>query len=147
MKYKYFFTRVEFSSICSLVFSSDIEFLLPAFLNIYMFFLLYMTQLLSVRVGSLPSTSLSTGAPQGCVVLLDSLHTYDCVATSHNTSIFKFADDTVVVGLISHNVEKAFLEEIGNLENNLLLNIRKTKELIVDFSTKQVRNYNHQWRE
>lgn len=106
-----------------------------------------MTQLLSVRVGSLPSTSLSTGAPQGCVVLLDSLDTYDCVATSHNTSIFKFADDTVVVGLISHNVEKAFLEEIRNLQNNLLLNIRKTKELIVDFSTKQVRNYYHQWRE
>ncbi|KAK3563854.1 hypothetical protein QTP86_002724 [Hemibagrus guttatus] len=40
----------------------------------------------------------------------------------------------------------AYLEEIKNLEtwcqdNNLLLNISKTKELIVDFSTKQERNY------
>uniref|UniRef100_A0A3B4FGV2 Reverse transcriptase domain-containing protein n=1 Tax=Pundamilia nyererei TaxID=303518 RepID=A0A3B4FGV2_9CICH len=104
----------------------------------------------SVRVGKQvsPSISLSTGAPQGCVLstLLYSLYTYDCVATSDTTSIVKFADDTAVVGLISDNIETAYLEEIRNLEtwcqeNNLLLNIRKTKELIVDFTTKQARNY------
>ncbi|KAK3562505.1 hypothetical protein QTP86_034772, partial [Hemibagrus guttatus] len=49
-------------------------------------------------------------------------------------------------GLISNNNETAYLEEIKNLEtwcqdNNLLLNVSKTKELIVDFSTKQERNY------
>ncbi|KAK3506239.1 hypothetical protein QTP70_017788 [Hemibagrus guttatus] len=53
---------------------------------------------------------------------------------------------SVVVGLISDNNEIAYLEEVRNLENwcqrkNLLLNISKTKELIVDFSTKQERNY------
>lgn len=87
----------------------------------------------SVRVGKQvsPSISLSTGVPQGCVLspLLYSLYTYDCVATSDTTSIVKFADDTVVVGLISDNIETAYLEEIRNLEtwcqeNNLLLNIR-----------------------
>ncbi|KAK3541037.1 hypothetical protein QTP86_012356 [Hemibagrus guttatus] len=60
--------------------------------------------------------------------------------------IIKFADDTVLVGLISDNNETAYLEEIRNLENwcqrnNLLLNVSKTKELIVDFSTKQKRIY------
>ncbi|KAK3570560.1 hypothetical protein QTP86_022510 [Hemibagrus guttatus] len=63
-----------------------------------------------------------------------------------STNIIKFADDTAVVGLISNNKEMAYLEEMKNLEtwwqeNNLLLNVRKTKKLIVDFSTKQERNY------
>ncbi|KAL0161887.1 hypothetical protein M9458_041283, partial [Cirrhinus mrigala] len=104
----------------------------------------------AVRMGGHLSASLtlSTGAPQGCVLspLLYSLYTYDCVATTSSTTIIKFADDTVVVGLISDNNETAYLKEIRNLENwcqrnNLLLNVSKTKELIVDFSTKQERNY------
>ncbi|KAK3511606.1 hypothetical protein QTP70_011542 [Hemibagrus guttatus] len=100
----------------------------------------------AVRMGRHVSASLtlSIGAPQGCVLspLLYSLYTYDCVATTNSTTIIiKFPDDTVVVGLISDNNE-----EIRNLENwcqrnNLLLNVSKTKELIVDFSTKQERNY------
>ncbi|KAK1802777.1 hypothetical protein P4O66_021318 [Electrophorus voltai] len=67
----------------------------------------------SVRVGNCASSTLtlSTGAPQGC-----------------------------------DNDERAYLEEIKHLENwcqenNLLLNISKTKELIVDCSKKQERHY------
>ncbi|KAK1787403.1 hypothetical protein P4O66_002727 [Electrophorus voltai] len=78
--------------------------------------------------------------------LLYSLSTYDCTATSSSTIIVKFADDTVVMGLISDNDERAYLEEIKHLENwcqenNLLLNVSKTKELIVDCSKKQERHY------
>ncbi|KAK1796262.1 hypothetical protein P4O66_009331 [Electrophorus voltai] len=104
----------------------------------------------SVQVGNCVSSTLtlSTGAPHGCVLslLLYSLYTYDCTATSSSTIIVKFADDTVVMGLISDNDQRAYLEEIKHLENwcqenNLLLNISKTKDLIVDCSKKQERHY------
>ncbi|KAI5625958.1 hypothetical protein C0J50_14512 [Silurus asotus] len=104
----------------------------------------------AVQVGKHTSSTLtlSPGAPQGCVLspLLYSLYTYDCVATSNSTTIIKFADDTVVVGLISNNDETAYLQEVKNLErqcqeNNLLLNVSETKELIVDFSKKQERSH------
>ena len=66
--------------------------------------------------------------------------------TFNSTIIAKFADDTDVVGLITDNNEKAYLKEVEDLTrwcqvNNLLLNVSKTKELIVDFGKKQGRNY------
>lgn len=96
----------------------------------------------SVRIGNLSSSTLtlSTGVPQGCVLspLLYSLFTYDCIPLHGTNTIIKFADDTTVVGLIKDNDETAYREEIQHLaswcaNNNLALNTKKTKELIVDF--------------
>ncbi len=74
-----------------------------------------------VKMGQFISNSitLNVGAPQGCVLspLLYSLYTHNCVSTaSHSsTSIVKFADDTVVLGLISNNDETAYLDEVERL--------------------------------
>ncbi len=67
--------------------------------------------------------------------------------SSHSfNSIVKFADDTVVLGLISNNDETAYLDEVERLtswhqDNCLSLNVSKTKELIVDFRKRQQRPY------
>ncbi len=72
-----------------------------------------------VKVGQFTSNSitLNVGAPQGCVLspLLYSLYTHDCVSSHRSTSIIKFADDTVVLGLISNNDETAYLDEVERL--------------------------------
>ncbi len=99
-----------------------------------------------VKVGQFTSNSitLNVGAPQGCVLspLLYSLYTHDCVSSHSSTSIVKFADDTVVLGLINNNDETAYLDEVERLtswcqDNCLSLNVSKTKELIVDFRKRQ----------
>ncbi len=67
--------------------------------------------------------------------------------SSHSsTSIIKFADDTVILGLISNNNETAYLDEVERLtswcqDNCLSLNVSKTKELIMDFRKRQQRPY------
>eukprot|EP00061_Rhincodon_typus_P001497 g14963.t1 len=53
-------------------------------------------------------------------------------------AIYKFADDTTIVGQISNNDKSKYRREIEGLvtwcnENKLSLNVSKTKELIIDF--------------
>ena len=73
---------------------------------------------------------------QGCVLnpLLYSLFTHDSVAMHASNSIITFADDTTVV---TNNDETAYREEVRALgvwcqENNLTINVNKTKEMIVE---------------
>jgi hypothetical protein len=82
---------------------------------------------------------LNTGVPQGYVLSphLYSLFTYDCMAR-HNSNTITFADDTTVVGLITDKDGTAYREEVRDLagwcqNNNLSLNVTKTKEMIVDY--------------
>ena len=91
-------------------------------------------------VGSNTSATLilNTVAPQGCVLspLLYSLFAHDCTARHDCNIIIKFANDTVV-GLITDNDKTAYREEVTDLaawcqDNNLSLNVNKTKEMIVD---------------
>ena len=115
----------------------------------------------SVKIGSSVSSTLTlnVGAPQGCVLspALYSLFTNDCKSKNDSVKLIKFADDTTVGGLIPKpkksvskdesdmnvdgngmNVEDTYRREVEQLaewccENNLELNIDKTKEIIVDF--------------
>ncbi len=101
----------------------------------------------SVHVGHNTSstTTLSTGAPQGCVLspLLFTLLTHDCTAKFSSNHIIKFVDDTIVVGLISNNDEMHYREEGAQLSewcdtNNLSLNVGKTKEVVLDLRRNSV---------
>ena len=58
-----------------------------------------------VTVNGTTSTVLhtSTGAPQGCVIspILPVLYTNDCVCNERESFMIKFADDTVLTGLLT----------------------------------------------
>ncbi|KAK3555163.1 hypothetical protein QTP86_010050 [Hemibagrus guttatus] len=104
----------------------------------------------NVRSSHIYSTTitLKTGIPQGCVLspFLYSIFTHDCRPVYGSNSIIKFADDTTVIGLFSHNDETAYRAEVQHLvawcaDNNLLLNTSKTKELIVDFRREKGRTH------
>ncbi|MCJ8741467.1 hypothetical protein PDJAM_G00071020 [Pangasius djambal] len=95
----------------------------------------------SVGIGNSISntTTLSTGAPQGCVLspLQFTLLAHDWVLM-HGLNHIRFADDMTVVGLISKNAVSAYREEVQRPTdwcgaNNLSLNVDKTKEMVVDF--------------
>ncbi|KAK3564221.1 hypothetical protein QTP86_011205 [Hemibagrus guttatus] len=68
-------------------------------------------QSVRIRNSTSSTTTLNTGAPQGCVLsaLLFTLMTHDCAAMHSSNHIIKFADDTVV-GLIRKNNESAYRE-------------------------------------
>ena len=104
----------------------------------------------SVRVDNNTSSTLviNTGAPQGCVLspLLYTLFTHDCSASSSSNLLVKFADDTTVLGLITNDNETEYRDEVQHLaswcgNNNLLLNTKKTKEIIIDFRRSRPQNH------
>uniref|UniRef100_A0A9J7ZPA0 Reverse transcriptase domain-containing protein n=1 Tax=Cyprinus carpio carpio TaxID=630221 RepID=A0A9J7ZPA0_CYPCA len=107
-------------------------------------FLTSRPQVVRIANNTSSSLTLSTGAPQGCVVspLLYSLFTYDCSAKNSSNIILKFADDTTILGLITNGDETFYRDEVNALtawcaDNNLSPNVSKTKEMIVDYRKSQ----------
>ena len=83
--------------------------------------------------------------------LLCSLFTHGCMARHDSNTIIKLADDTTVVGLITDNGKTAYREEVRDLavwcqDNNLSLNVNKTKKMIVDYRIIEVREQPHSHR-
>jgi hypothetical protein len=85
----------------------------------------------------------STGSPQGCVLspLLFILYTDDCGSTQPNSHLVKYADDTVLLSLLSGPSQQygsAFQEFVDWCDSSCLeLSINKTKVMVVTFSNKQ----------
>ena len=87
---------------------------------------------------------ISTGCPQGCVnsPLLFMIYTNDLLSNINDSFLIKFADDTALVynmKMSENNSQNKYLNEIHKLtewcdQNKLLLNAKKTKEMVVKFS-------------
>lgn len=75
--------------------------------------------------------------PTGCVLspLLFSFYTNNCTSNIASVKLLKFADDATIIGLISDREESFYRNEVDRLvqwcvDNKLILNTSKTKELI-----------------
>ena len=116
----------------------------PAVCHWVLNFLLHRPQSVKVNNSLSKPFILNTGAPQGCVLspFLFTLFTNDCVSVDQSVLVTKFSDDTMVEGCIENVDETAYRDEVQRMvgwcaDNNLQLNVSKTKEIIVNFHRKK----------
>ena len=96
-------------------------------------FLSNRTQKVKVQNELSEEVTMNTGSPQGCVLsaLLFILYN-DCRTVNDDVTILKYADDTVVIGLINKGEEENYRTELQHFTtwcatNFLQLNSKKTK--------------------
>ena len=77
--------------------------------------------------------------------ILYTLYTNNCQTTSSDNTYFKYADDTALVGFLKSNTAslKGFEREIQGFikwctDNFLVVNAKKTKEMVIDFNKKGI---------
>ena len=81
----------------------------------------------------------NTGAPKGCVLspILFTMYTNDCQINTDILKLLKFADDSSIIALLrSPEDETVYTNYIHDftkwcVDHNLLLNVSKTKELVI----------------
>ena len=103
-------------------------------------FLTNRSQYVKTSKGNSSPLTINTGAPQGCVLsaFLFIIYTNDMMKNDENSKAIKYADDTVILGLIRKLNEDPYFKTIDYSldwckENYLDLNVEKTKEMIFDF--------------
>ncbi len=100
----------------------------------------WITSFLTDRKYTSSTRTISTGAPQGCVLspLLFSLYTNEYTSKDISVKLLKLEDDTTLIGLIQDGDESSYRQEVKELAvccslTNLELNTLKTVDMIVDF--------------
>ena len=111
----------------------------PALCSFILDFLLDRIQ--QVRIGDKLSTVIviNIGSPQGCVLsaFLFTVYTHELRSAFNNCKIIKYADDTIIVGLIKVDNDRSlsdYEKQVSNAvswceDHNLFLNVKKTKEM------------------
>ena len=110
------------------------EYNIPARLQLFVLdFLTDRKQYVRTEIELSSTTSINTGAPQGCVLsaFLFIIYTNALSLCSTTCKIIKYADDTVVIGLINNDNEQEYRDTVSYVswcnENHLNLNAGKTK--------------------
>ena len=122
------------------------EYNIPARLQLFILdFLTNRRQYVRTDTELSSTTSMNTGAPQGCVLsaFLFIIYTNALSLCSEKCKIIKYAHDTVVIGLINDDDEQEYNDTVSYVstwcnENHLDLNVSKTKEMIFDFRKTQI---------
>lgn len=90
--------------------------------------------------GSSERKSVNIGSPQGCVLspIFFVIYTNELTSSHDSNMLLKFADDTAIIGRMQGTDDSSYHDDIARTvkwcqENNLYLNDKKTKEVIVDF--------------